>query len=256
VALKSEKYCSIRCYTVGFDDSPDFKYVRIFNKSGIDVCEILLDLEILEAALIEVVNLLGEPNPLAVGVGVPMYLASKKAGEEGLEVMLCGQGADELFGGYWRYLESYVNEGPNSVVEWMKQDVDTADADNLDRDRLVTSANNIELRFPFLKTELVEYALNLPLEHRIKEVDSSYTGYECVDEVDKHFFIRKHILRKVAEENNVPYEIINRRKKAAQYGSGVHKNMEKLARKKGFKKKATETGEKSYLKLYLESLMK
>ncbi|HHQ45057.1 MAG TPA: hypothetical protein ENN13_02855 [Candidatus Altiarchaeales archaeon] len=256
IALKAREFKTVECFTVGFEDSHDFRHARIAKDKGLNVTEILLDLDFLEEALIDVVNLVGEPNPLAAGVGVPMYLASKKAREAGLDVMLCGQGADELFGGYWRYVEAYVSNGPEAVAEWMRRDVATADADNLDRDRLVTSANSIELRFPFLLGELVEYSLNLPIEYRLREVDEGFNEYECVDNVEGRRFVRKYALRKVAEMNGVPSEIINRSKKAAQYGSSVHKHMEKLARIRGFKEKARDSGEQSYLKLYLNSLIR
>lgn len=256
VALKAHRLVKTDCYVVGYPGSKDFEYAKIAGDAGLNVAEIMLCNETLEKAIRDVVNLVKEPNPLAVGVGVPMYLASKKAAEDGHTAMLCGQGADELFGGYNRYVESYVEKGPESVIDWMEKDVETADEDNLDRDRLVTAANKIELRFPLLLPQLVEYSLSLPIGMRVREVDEAFNEYECVDEVEGRRFVRKYALRKVAEKNNVPPQIINRRKKAAQYGSAVNKNMERLARKKGFKKKARELGEKSHVKLYLSSLIR
>ncbi|MBD3260452.1 MAG: hypothetical protein GF334_02025 [Candidatus Altiarchaeales archaeon] len=255
-AKKAEEFCDAACYTVGFPDSADFRFARIAaDELGLELNEVKLDSEALEEALTSVLKLVGEPNPLAVGVGVPMYLSSKAASEDGLSIMLCGQGADELFGGYWRYVDAYVKRGPQAVLDWMSRDVDSADIDNLNRDRLVTSANGVELRFPYLLPELRDYALDLPLEWRVREVDSGLSGYECVDEFSGRVFVRKYVLREVAAKNGLPKEIINRPKKAAQYGSLVHKNMDRLARKKGYKKKARDLGEKSHLKLYLRHLL-
>ena len=40
--------------------------------------------------------------------------------------------------------------------------------------------------------------------------------------------LRKCILREVGAELGVPEEIVNRPKKAAQYGSGIHKMLKKV----------------------------
>ena len=54
----------------------------------------------LEAVICKVVDLIEEPDPSKAGVGVPFYWNAQKAAEEGYRVLLAGQGADELFGGY------------------------------------------------------------------------------------------------------------------------------------------------------------
>jgi len=256
VALKAQNYAKVKCYTVGFQDAPDYEYALDTAEYGLEVTGIPLDMDSLEGVLKEVVDIVKDPHPLTVGVGVPMYLASKKAAEDGLKVMLCGQGADELFGGYHRYLRTLVGEGKEAVLQDMICDVESADEDNLDRDRKVTRENGIDLRFPFLREELIEYVLDLPLEHRIREVDEDFDRYGCVDEYEDRYFVRKYILREVAEENDVPPKVVNRKKRAAQYGSRVHRNLDRLARRKGFKKKARQKGLKHYQSMYLKSLMK
>jgi asparagine synthase (glutamine-hydrolysing) len=55
---------------------------------------------------------------------------------------------------------------------------------------------------------LVGIALNIPMKYKIYNEDEN---------------LRKCILREVASDLEVPQDIVRRPKKAAQYGSGVHK---------------------------------
>ncbi len=57
-----------------------------------------------EKTLPKVVALIEEADPVKASIGVPFYWAAEKAAEAGFKVMLAGQGADELFGGYQRYV--------------------------------------------------------------------------------------------------------------------------------------------------------
>ncbi len=83
---------------------------------------------------------------------------------------------------------------------------------NCYRDDVVTMNNNLELRVPFLDTKLVGYALPVNPELKIKD------GVE------------KFILRQLAKELNIPGHLAERKKKAAQYGSGFDKALEKVAK--------------------------
>ena len=64
-----------------------------------------------ETILPKVVELIEEPDPIKASIGVPFYWAAEKAAEAGFKVMLAGQGADELFGGYQRYVNEFCKDG-------------------------------------------------------------------------------------------------------------------------------------------------
>jgi asparagine synthase (glutamine-hydrolysing) len=68
--------------------------------------------------------------------------------------------------------------------------------------------NSVELRVPFLDIEVVDLAMQIPMKYKINGKD------------DK---LRKSILREVAADIGVMDDIVKRPKKAAQYGSGIHK---------------------------------
>ena len=136
-----------------------------------------------EKILPKVVELIEEPDPIKASIGVPFYWAAEKAAEAGFKVMLAGQGADELFGGYQRYVTEYCNEGDEKVRKTMFKDVIRIHESNLERDLKITSFHDIELRVPFGSFDLAEFALSLPVELKIE---------------DKPDTLRKLVLRKIA----------------------------------------------------------
>jgi asparagine synthase (glutamine-hydrolysing) len=95
-------------------------------------------------------------------------------------------------------------------------DLDNIANNNLDRDDAASMANAVELRVPYLDRELVELALRIAPELKIKNG------------------IRKYILR-LAAGRVLPDELVLKEKKAAQYSSGIYSAIEKLARNNGFK---------------------
>lgn len=96
------------------DESP---YARMVAKHcGTDHQEIVLNSETLQKVLPEVVDHFDEP--FGDSSAVPMYLVSKAARQH-FTVALSGDGADELFAGYRKYLgESYLKRlGPH----WLRR---------------------------------------------------------------------------------------------------------------------------------------
>ncbi|ODS39293.1 MAG: hypothetical protein A7316_11145 [Candidatus Altiarchaeales archaeon WOR_SM1_86-2] len=242
IALLASKFTDVATYTVGIEDSADVEHVReaedYLKDHSIKVRIIEVDEDILAGDLDKIISSVGkvaEINSLQVSVGIPFHFASKKASEDGLNVMLCGQGADEVFGGYDRYLGYIMDGGYDELKRNMDRDVDNAFEDNGYRDQEVCRANGIELRWPYLDDRLLDYAKEIPPELKVYEVKNEKEEFSCVDEIDDRKFIRKYILRSAAEEIGVPGFIINRKKKAAQYGSGSQKLLKRVARGNGFK---------------------
>ena len=251
VAYVCSDYSDVTAYNVGVAGSLDTEHARrLESEAPFDVKYVELTSEDVEALVPEVLSCWGNVNPLTVGVGIPFYCASKAASADGLDVLLCGQGGDELFGGYWRYLEAMVSKGPDAVSQWMEKDCANAYEDNLNRDIAMNKKNSTQLRFPFLDDAFADYVRKMPLELKIREDADDIV---C-DEVGGRRFARKYALKKLAFNMGVPEYIVNRLKKAAQYGSATHKTLDKIARARGYKKKAADAGRKDYLQMYLEDI--
>jgi asparagine synthase (glutamine-hydrolysing) len=130
-------------------------------------------------------------------------VASKAAAEAGAEVLMLGQLADELFGGYAKY-ERAALEGKGAAEAMMKADVADCGMRGFTRDEMACS-RWLEPRFPFADDKVVRLAAGMPLAWKVG------AG------------VRKAVLREAAELLGLPKDMAGAPKKAAQYSSGLIK---------------------------------
>ncbi|WP_324736186.1 asparagine synthase (glutamine-hydrolyzing) [Thermococcus sp. SY098] len=209
LALLSSKYSNVTLYAAGAEGSQDLEWARkVSDMLGLGLKEYVFDISDVEEVIPKVVFAIEEPNPMNLAIGIPLYFATKLAKEDNCKLLLSGQGADELFGGYFKYLE---NPG------LMEKDLIELGEKNLARDDKIAMLNSVEGRFPFLDLNVVRTALRTPTEFKIKNG------------------IRKAILREVAFELGLPKEVAYREKKACQYGTNSQKILQKIAKNRGMK---------------------
>lgn len=171
-----------------------------------------------EAALPNVVELIEDADPVKAAIGVPFYWTAKQAADIKHKVLLAGQGADELFGGYQRYVKECLKSGPEKVHRMMFDDVVKIHESNLERDLKITDWFDVELRCPFVSYDIVEFAIGLPLECKIEA---------------KADTLRKLVLRKVAQKLGMPASIADKPKKAVQYSTGINDAIKRIAKREG-----------------------
>ncbi|EKF85052.1 asparagine synthase (glutamine-hydrolyzing) [Methanobacterium formicicum] len=199
-------------YAVGSEGSPDRVFAsKVAEYIGLPLHIRMVDEGVVREYIPRVLSAIEEWNVMKLGVGMTAYLAAEMAHHHGQRVILSGQGADELFAGYHRYLSFYQQKG-EEAQEDLQNDVANLYHVNLERDDKVTMASSVELRVPYLDLQIINMAMNIPMYYKINGPD------------DK---LRKCILREVANQMGVPFEIVKRPKKAAQYGSGIHKILRK-----------------------------
>ena len=166
----------------------------------------------------EVVWITESPNPINNAIAIPFLWVAESAAKSGRRVLFFGQGSDELFGGYHRYLETLRRFGPKLLAENLFKDVRDAYLKNLERDVKVCLHAGVEARFPYMDYDLAEFALSIPLDLKVSLADGGS---------------RKLILRRLALRLNIPESIAKARKRAVQYSTGVDKVLRKVAKEKG-----------------------
>ncbi|MEM2386355.1 MAG: asparagine synthase C-terminal domain-containing protein, partial [Candidatus Bathyarchaeia archaeon] len=184
---------------------------------GLPIHKHLYRVEDVESVLPKVLWCIESTELVKTSIAIPLFWAAEKAAELGFKVLLTGQGADELFGGYRRYLTLYTRFGENAAKKAMLSDIAKMHEENFERDFKVCSFHNVELRVPFASYPIVEFALGLPLAMKMASRD---------------YVLRKFALRKAAEKFGLPSQIASRPKKAVQYATGVDKALRKLAKNK------------------------
>ena len=169
-----------------------------------------------EAILPTVLWLIEEPNPVNVSIATPIFWVAEQVAKLGLSLLLAGQGGDELFGGYKRYLEDFGEDGLAGLQTRLYEDVTSSHIVNFHRDNKVCAFHKLELRMPFADWRVIELALSLPVRLKIASPKDE---------------LRKRVLRQTAKNLAIPEFISSRPKKAIQYTTGVNQAIRRLAKK-------------------------
>ncbi|MFC7226681.1 asparagine synthetase B [Salinirubellus salinus] len=208
------------CYVVGFPDSQDVAVARE-TAAALDLHLRVVELThaTLERAVPEVARAIGRTNPMDVSIALPLYLAGERAAAEGYTHLAVGQGADELFGGYQKVVDPAGDHRVEAeTVRGARRETMLSLPEQLPRDVLALRAAGVEPVAPFLDDRVVDLGLHL--------------APECIVEGDR----RKVALREAAH-HRLPEAVAERDKKAVQYGSNVSRELDRLARRAGFKRR-------------------
>ncbi|MEM4404544.1 MAG: asparagine synthase C-terminal domain-containing protein, partial [Nitrososphaerota archaeon] len=138
-------------------------------------------------------------------LSVMIYEGSRHAALNGRRQLVSGQGADELFGGYMKYLR-LVESGSSSAAEAeMRRDLEMLWLTSIPRDYASAALAGSLLTMPYLDERIIYNVYNLPLEFKISRG------------------VRTVVLRAAAKHAGVPEELVAKEKKAAQYGTGIER---------------------------------
>jgi len=137
---------------------------------------------------------------------IAFYYVAKLAQSIGIQVVVTANGIDELFCGYNAYREA-IKQSEQKVIELMESKLDN-ELKMMVVVNEISSEFNVKIVQPFLSDNFIKFAKTIPISEKIKGSDD---------------LIRKHIIRELATEVGVPKISANKRKKALQYGSEIHK---------------------------------
>src|SRR5579883_373389 len=144
-------------------------------------------------------------GPMDYALGLGFHLIAKKASEEGYSLLMAGQGADELFGGY----SKYAKMDNSSLLIALKNDAERLYI-GAARDAEAIRDGGCIPSFPFMDERVGILAEKLPLTMKVRNGQ------------------RKVALRRCAQQLGLPEQIFNAPKKAFQYSSRIQKLVEKV----------------------------
>jgi len=192
----------LKTFALGVGESQDIICARIMADTiRSNHHEVIVGLDQMLAVLPQVIWNLESFDPSLVRSSVSNYLISKYAREQGIEVLLSGEGGDEVFCGYL-YLKDFpaeeLFEQQMKCIGFLHHNASL----RLDRMNL---CNSVRVVTPLISGELLKYAMGIPAEYKQRP--------------DGDQKIEKWIFRK-AYEDVLPNEIVWRLKQEFSQGSG------------------------------------
>ncbi|MNF28695.1 Asparagine synthetase B [glutamine-hydrolyzing] [compost metagenome] len=207
--LLAESGKKLHSFSIGLNaDAPDAKAAKkVAEYLGTEHHEVHFTVEQGIEILDKLIWHLETYDVTSIRASTPMYFLSKVISDMGIKVVLSGEGADEIFGGYL-----YFRNAP-TAIDFQKETIERVQklftADLLRADKS-TMAHGLEARVPFLDKDFLDLAIRIKAEEKMPK---TYDGKE------------KYILRKAFDTPDNPYlpdEVLWRQKE--QFSDGVGYN--------------------------------
>lgn len=206
-ALASKRMPGLKSFSVGMAESMDREYARLCaNYLGTEHYELVYTQDDMLSALPQVIYHLESYDAALVRSAIPNYFLCKLAGGH-IKVVLSGEGADELFGGY-HYLKGLDDEALSRELVEITESLHNTSLQRCDR---MPMAHGIEARAPFLDMDMLKFAFSMPLKYKM-----SGDGTE------------KWVLRE-AFKDDLPKEVVCRQKSKFSEGCGSSNVLAALA---------------------------
>jgi len=210
-ARKSKNFPVLHSFSVGLENSPDIKAAkRVADYLGTKHHTYTYTIEEGLDAVRSVIASLETCDVTTIRASTPMYLMARKIKAMGIKMVLSGEGADEVFGGYL-----YFHKAPNAQ-EFFDETVEKLDRlymyDCL-RCNKCMSAWGVEPRVPFLDRDFLNIAMALDPNEKMIDLKPAE---------GKEKRMEKWAMRKAFDTPDDPYlpdDILWRQKE--QFSDGV-----------------------------------
>ncbi len=212
-AIAKKKKEDIEFFTSGFPDSEDIKFSSILADSmGVNVNKAFLTDEKIKDIVVKLKSL--GLDTYNVIIGITEYSAIKLAVSRGRRKLLSGIGSDELFFGFAKHR---LERSASSLRSLRDERLSYINVTDMIRINKIADCLGARVLSPYLNEEIVNFALNMRIETTRDDI------------------YHKTQLRLAGKKLGLDERIVERNKKAMQYGSGVMKHLEKLAVENGIK---------------------
>jgi len=198
----SEWHNNLHTFSIGLKGAPDLKYAKeVADFLGTNHHELNFTEQEGLDAIRDVIYHLETYDVTTIRASTPMFLLSRKIKATGIKMVLSGEGADEILGGYL-----YFHKAPSESefhLECISRVKNLHTFDCL-RANKSTMAWGLEVRVPFLDKQFLELAVPLKQDLKLKKIE-------------------KYCLRKAFEADNyLPESVLWRQKE--QFSDGVGYN--------------------------------
>lgn len=215
ILRETDPHARLKTFSVGLPGAPDFKYSRmVADFLNCDHQEIVFGIEEALDCIRDVVYHVETYDVRMVRCSIPMSLLARAIKAQGIKMVLSGEGADELFGGYL-----YFFNAPNANdFHWeLVRRVRCLHQSDCQRANKSITSYGIECRVPFLDTDFVQYVMSLnPLDKMPTTPADSDTRIAHPNWPTQ---IEKRILRTAFTGGYLPDEVLWRQKE--QFADGV-----------------------------------
>ena len=152
---------NITLYTVCTTESQDLSNSESAAKLlRLKLIKIEIDSKDIESAISDLASIIESSHPVKISYELPLFLGLAKIEEK---CILTGQGADELFGGYARYLKMKEDE----LEDALNADVKALIKQEIKMDYKIAKHFKKDLKTPYLHEDVVKCAQNIPIKYKV-----------------------------------------------------------------------------------------
>ena len=186
---------NVHSFAIGLDGSPDLAAAQhVADHIGTTHHSLTYTVQEGIDALSEVIKHIETYDVTTIRASTPMYLMARRIRTMGIKMVLSGEGADELFGGYLYFhlapnAQEFHEETVRKVLDLHKYDCARANKSMM--------AWGVEARVPFLDKSFIDYAMRL--DPKAKMAGNGKLEKEAI----RHAFeglLPKSILRRQKEQ--------------------------------------------------------
>jgi len=162
----------IKTFSIGLENSPDLiKAKQVAEFLGTEHYSWIYTIEEGIDAIPDVIKHIESFDVTTVRASTPMYLLARRIKAMGVKMVLSGEGADEIFGGYL-----YFHKAPNATEFFHEtvRKINKLHSYDCLRANKSTMAWGVEARVPFLDKEFLDIAMNTDPE--LKMIKNSYSS--------------------------------------------------------------------------------
>ena len=196
--LKDQKPQAITIITKDFLGT-DLTYAQIIAKhTELPLSLMQVSMEEMLDSINETIKILGNFNDIEIRNSIVPYIYLNSLKKKGVDSVITGDGADEVFAGYNFLLKKSEEE----LIEELKRIKKIMHFPSKD----IAESLNMRVETPFLNEDVIKFSDSIPISKKINQKEQKRFG--------------KWILRE-AFEKNLPENIIWREKSPMQDGSGT-----------------------------------